>query len=327
MKTLGIERVLCGLVAGLAAGCSSLDSGEQTYCNSVGVDSSACQGQVSSGIGAGWWCMDREPPMLREPKPPTQPVGFVMPVVEWGALTPMAGRGLQTSLCLVTDFRCQNPLIPVYTVTDGPFANMPLPAGAAGFPVIEGFNGFLKFQVQTMPGTPDPDQYVPQTYYLGGPVSGDVTRGPPILMVKNRDRDTIFQQSFRGMVDASIVQTTGAVVVNVGDCDGNPVNNARVEINIKNDLIPFQLPASRIPIAQPPNGDGSVGTGPSGAVGYLKVPEGAVQVRAFRSDMTEIGSAQLGVEPGEISVVSIRPPYLNDANVVGVPIDDGQRRQ
>jgi len=82
----------------------------------------------------------------------------------------------------------------------------------------------------------------------------------------------------------------------------------------------FLLPANRIPVAQA--SDQPLVTGSSGMVGYVEVPPGSVELRGFRAGEAEpFGSAQLGVVPGQLSMASLRPAYLLDANVVGRTIE------
>jgi hypothetical protein len=265
-----------------------------------------------------WWCLDLPPPSLREPRPVTQPVGFVLPVVEWGTLTPLAGRGLTATLCSNTQFSCASPLAPPYAVREGMLGSLPLPAGAAGVPVIEGFDGFIKFQVPSYPGDPVSEvlEFIPLSYYLGGPISGEVSQGPPLTLLQRGLWETVLQQSFPEL-DRAPLQERGTLMAGVFDCNGDPVSDARVEINLAGAVTPFLLPSSRIPIAQPA---GSVITIESGLLGYLGVPPGAVQLRAFRRGDTEpFGRAELGIVAGEMSAASLRPAYLNDANLRGVP--------
>jgi len=195
----------------------------------------------------------------------------------------------------------------------------------AGVPVYEGFDGFVKFTVSS-PGGGASD-YVPETYYLGGKVFGDVSQGPPLLMLRHDAEDNLLKQSFTS-VDPATAKAMGVIVVVAYDCNRNPVSNARIEISTQAQPgspppIPFLLPATRIPIpASPPPYDQPVYTETSGAVGYLNVAPGSVNVKAFRgNDTVPFAEGQLGAVGGELSVASIRPSYLTDANITGVAIE------
>jgi hypothetical protein len=315
------RRLLALVLIGLA-GCSSLDADTDTFCE-LNADDESCGDDPRLDP---FWCLDDAPPVLPAPRPATEPVGMVFPVVEWGTLQPLAGRGLRSALCTTAVFSCATPLGPIYNTVTGRLGTTQLPPEVAGIPVYEGFDGFVKFTVTPPEGTPMSQQYLPETYYLGGRVSGDVSQGPPLLMVQFGVRDSILQQSFP-MLDAAAAAANGIVVVGAYDCNGNPVSNARIEASASGSngangtLVPFLLPASRIPIPTPPPYDQPFFTGTSGTMGYLNVPPGAVQVRAYVGNSSEpFGTAELGSVGGEITVVSIRPPYLNDANLVGVAI-------
>jgi hypothetical protein len=259
---------------------------------------------------------------LAAPRAATDPVGFVLPIVEWDSRNPLAGRGLTATLCPVAQFTCENPLAPPFVVQEGVLGTLPLPLSTAGVPVPEGFDGFVKFDVLAPPDVTNDQQFVPVSYYLGGPISGDISQGPPILMTQRGLLDAMRQQAFAD-IDADTLQRFGLLQLGVYGCNGTPVNDARIELvaggQAPSSLVPYQLPASRIPIAVPP--DQPLYTGTSGLVGYWGVPAGAVQARAYRrGDTAPFATAELGSVPGQMSQASIRPPYLNDANVVGTPI-------
>jgi hypothetical protein len=320
----GIGHALCGILA-LASGlaCSDLDRGEDTYCettgNGIGPVCGASQEDVSEDR---WACLDQEPPMLPNPRPGAF-VGFIQPVVEWSTLTPLAGRGLQASLCRIFDLECRMPILPPYMIQDGMVGEMPLPPAAAGFAGVvmpEGFSGFIKFEVvPAQPDTPEAGRYVPSQYYLAGSVSGNLSVGPPVIMFQQGVRAQIVQSSFPG-TDPLSVLNNAAIAFGVYDCNGKPVSDARIELNVGGvsppNVIPFQLPASRIPVAQPR--DQPLYTGGSGIAGFLNVPPGTVQVRAFRrNDDQQFGAVELGAVAGQLTIGPVRPDYLKGANLEG----------
>jgi hypothetical protein len=300
------------------AGCVELDPADDIVCESEGDCTSVAPG--GPNVPEQWACLDLAPPILPPPRPADQLVGFVIPVLDWGTRTSLAGQGLFVQYCSPLDFDCQPPLN-TYTTRAGFIGNQPLPPEAAalltGLPISEGFFGFLKFGMQLPANAPPAAQFIPVTYYLGGSVAGDVTQGPPLLMLNQEGVANVMSQSFQG-VDPTVASTQGIVVVGVLDCNGAPVTNARVEIN-KAGVFPFVLPASRIPIGRP--ADEPLVTGAAGLAGYLGVPPGAVEVRAFRgNDAEPFGIGEFGVVAGEISVFALRPAYLNNANVPGLPV-------
>jgi hypothetical protein len=310
-----LDGVLVASGLALLAGCTELDAANDLVCD---VSGECTPGDPEPQDDPRWACLDQTPPALPPPRPPSMPVGFIIPVLEWGSLASLAGQGLTAALCDVTAFDCTRPLAPPYTTRSGFIGNTPLPPeanGAAGIPIFEGFDGFVKFTVALPPTAPPEAAFVPLTYYLGGRVNGDVTQGPPIVMLNRGSLANVFSQSFGG-VDPMVAAGGGIVVVGAFDCNGAPVDNARIEIN-QPGAIPFVLPASRIPISQ--SADEPLYTGPSGLAGYLNVTR-AVQVRAFRGNDTEpFGTGQFGAVAGEISVFGLRPAFLNDANVRGAP--------
>jgi hypothetical protein len=300
-------------------------------CQAVGSQlecrSGFCRGIPSTSAGAlstaggAWWCLDQEPPPLQAPRPASDPVMFVLPVVEWGSLAPLRGGGLTATLCAAVDFTCRQPLFPPYVVGEGSVGATALASGFTSVPVPEGFDGFIKFEIESAPDTPEELQFMPFAYYLSGPVMGDVTQVPPLLMVQRRMFDSVLEQSFPG-IDAEASRALGSVDVSVYDCNGEPVSNARVELNIAGqsvlDLIPFQLPASGIPIMAPP--DQPLYTSTSGRIGYFNAALGAVQLRAYRRGDTEpFGSVELGSVAEQFSGSMIRPRYFTDAHIPSPP--------
>lgn len=270
-----------------------------------------------------WWCLDQVPPPLPAARPASSLVGFVLPVLEWSSRAPLAGQGLTATLCSVIDLACQNPLSPPYSVQDGVLGTTVLPPGAAGVPVPEGFDGFIKFEVMQADQTLETQQFLPVSYFLGGQISGDLTQGPAIVMTQRAVFDTMIQQSFPG-VDLAVVRGLGVVQLGAYDCNGEPANDARIELSMAGEtpagVVPFLLSASRIPIAQAM--DQTLYTAASGLVGYLGVPTGAVQAQAYRrGDADPFGTVQLGSLADQISQASIRPAYRLDANLTGVPLD------
>lgn len=308
------------LMLAASLGCAELDPSDESYCDlNAGVGTCASQ---PGDVDGPWWCVNQPPQEL--PPPQARLVAFVLPAIDWGTRAPMAGNGLTASLCTVLNYACPVPLADPYAVQAGRLENIPIPPPAAGVPVPEGFDGFIKFDVNVPPGTPEAQRYVPETYYLGGAISGETTLGAPILMIQRGQRETIVRQSFSN-VDPAIPIGLGSLAFGVYDCNGDPVLGARVEIRMEGEapagVLPFQLPASRIPVQQPANQD--LTTDPaSGLAGYLSVPGGTVQLTAYRTDIPSgdmIGRIEIGSVPGELSVGSIRPPYARDANLRQAP--------
>jgi len=270
----------------------------------------------------GWWCLGKAPQVLPQPRRGDVVVGFVLPVVEWISVTPLVNRGLVATLCPSALFNCESPLAPPFAIRDGLLANTALPAGAAGIPVPEGFDGFIKLDVIDVVAQSfiSADQvFIPASYYLPGPISGDISLGHAVLMLQRGSRNTLFQQSFPSL-DFNTALSSGTVISAVSDCQGQLVSDVRVEITVAGRAVPgmtrFVLPNSRIPIEVPP--DEPLVTGASGMVGFIGVPPGAVQLRAFRRDEAQpFGTTELGAVSGEISVGSLRPAYLRGANLGG----------
>jgi hypothetical protein len=303
-----------------ALACSDLAPSEDSFCSTTGEGKPPCIDPPPVGPGSDndFTCLGLAPQPL--PTPGNAPVGFVQPVVDWFTRAPLAGRGLQATLCSTLDPPCAKPLATPYMVQDRMLGMAMLPPGAAGVPMLEGFDGFIKFDVITPPDTPTDNQFVSEAYYLTQPVSGAVSSGPPVLMVTKGLRSSIAQNSFNNL-DPNTVATNGIVVSGIYDCKGNPVTNARVEITLNGQpaagVVPFLLPASRIPNAQPMD-QPLYTTANAGIAGFLNVPPGTVKVLAYRADdTTPFGEVQLGSVPGQITVGPVRPAYLNSANLTG----------
>jgi hypothetical protein len=290
-------------------------------CRTALHTSSGGQPGIGPDRSSPWWCLGQVPPPLPPPRSgvfSTLAVSFVLPVVDWTTRAPLAGRGLRATLCSTLDSLCQTPLAPPYLVPDAT-AGSALPPGAAAIPVPEGFDGFIKFDVLPTSDNPTDQQFLPVAQYLGGILSGDITQGPPVLMVPRPTLNAIVQQSFPG-VDPGVVSSNGIVEVGVYDCNGGSVTDARIELEVNGQavpgVVPFQLPASRIPIAQA--SDRPLYTSPNGWVGYLNVAPGVVRVLAYRGDETEpFAETQLGAVAGQISQGLIRPAYFQDASIPG----------
>lgn len=262
-----------------------------------------------------WWCLGQEPSALPAPRRDTL-VGFVLPVVEWSTQQPLAGRGLTARLCPAIDFSCTTPLFPPYAIRDATLNGMPLPLGAAGIPVPEGFGGFLRFDVEVSPAAPPADDFMPTSYFLAGVVSGDISVGPPVTLIRRGEFGMMLDQSFPGLTAGPFVSSS--VTASVRDCNGQPVVGARVEVSRSgaslDGVVPFQLPPSGILVAQPL--DEPLLTGDTGAVGYVNVPAGAMQLLAFRpGDSEPFARAELGVVPGQNSLIALRPVSLTGASL------------
>jgi hypothetical protein len=319
LRLARLRRALWGLSSGLfCLGCGSDDDLAKGY---LGDTPETGDTPPAPDPRAGvleltdpWWCLGQPPPAFPALRPPDQPVAFVLPVLDWNTLTPLAGRGLTATLCPGTLFNCATPLTPPYSVREGLLGSVTLPPSAAGIPVIEGFDGFIKFEVSTPLNTPEALQFIPVSYFLGKPISGDVSVGQAVYMLQSDAWNILLQQSFPRL-DLTLVQQRGTLIVGVFDCNGAPVDNARIEIVVaggNTGMTPFLLPDSRIPIAQ----SEPLVTATSGRAGYLDVPPGAVQLRAFRGDDTEpFGSTEIGVAPGQMAVALLRPAFFPDADL------------
>jgi hypothetical protein len=306
MKTRGFEKLGHGLV-GMAALLACADA----------EPSAAAPGGTGdvAATDSPWWCLDQAP-TAQAFEPKREPVAFALQVVEWGTLRPLAGTGLTAKLCASQQFTCETPLVAPYVVTDGGLGATPLPPGIAGVPIMEGFDGFIRFEVMAPPDAPSEQQFVPTNYYLGGTIVGDLTQGPTLMMVQHSTWETMVQASFPD-VDPLATRDLGIVMLGAYDCNGVPADDIRIEIgqvDPARTVTPFLLPPSRVPIEQP--AQQPLVTGTSGRAGYIGVPPGAVQLRAFRRGEAEpYGTVELGVVPGEVSVASLRPAYFVDANV------------
>jgi hypothetical protein len=245
-------------------------------------------------------------------------VAFVLPVVEWTTIAPLAGRGLTATLCPSVLFSCATPVAPPYVVQDRMLGNYALPPSAAGIPAPEGFDGFIKFDVLASNAVPADQVFIPTNYFLPGPIAGDISQGPTVLMLTRGNRAIMLQQSFPELDPLS--GQAAMVIARVFDCRGQPVSDARVEITVagqeRDGVVPFLVPRSRIPIQVPP--DEPLVTGTSEMVGFLGVAPGTVQLRAFRRGETEpFATTEIGAVAGEISVGLLRPAALESANVAG----------
>ena len=329
MSPHGVERVLFAVVAWAAAGCSGLADGADTYCltDGQGIGAGCGTGGTSGspdGVDpatAGWWCLG-QPPV--DPKfMPGNRAALLLPVLEWSTRTPLMDRGLQATFCANGDITCAFPLagpIPISSSLLAGSVGM-LPPGVAGVPVTEGFDGFIKFDVVPDPsqGTPPEDQqFVSDYLYLNGIIAGPVSQGQPVLMFQRRYRQGIIQATFPS-ADVNAVVSRGSVAVGVYDCDGKAVEGARVELTSEGkvvaDALPFVLPASRIPVAQPP--DKPLVTQVAGSAGFLNVPLGSVLLTGYLQDGTRIGQVPLGSVAGQLTIGTIRPDYVRKADITG----------
>jgi len=327
----GAKAVLCGVVLATAPACSDLDPGNESYCDvNAGVGEECSMDPPREPPVDGWWCLDQTPTPLPLPRPNTTPVALALTVVEWGTRASMAGTGLTASLCLSIDPTCARPLATPYIVEAGTLGGKPLPeliakAGLTTVPVFEGFDGFVRFTVTPQPGAVvgPGTAFIPQTYYLGGSISGDMTLGGSMLMIQQGLIQNIVTNSFPS-VDPAAALSLGGLAFGVYDCDGQPVGDARIELSVASRSptaavpIPFQLPLQRIPIAQDPTQP--LYTSSSGLAGYINVPQGTVELRAYRrGDSQPFGTVQLNSVAGEISVGTVNPDYVLDANLPAVP--------
>jgi hypothetical protein len=172
----------------LALGCSDLDDPQDTWCLTEGQGVGDCvdpEGQVDGPNP--WSCLGQaaqEPTFV-----PARPAGLVLPVLEWSSRASLMDQGLTATLCRAGDWQCLDPIndtpIPIRTGVLG--SSVQLPPFAAGVPVAEGFDGFIRFDVDPgNPATPDEQRYVSTFLYLTGPIAKTVTVGPPILMFQRR---------------------------------------------------------------------------------------------------------------------------------------------
>lgn len=243
-------------------------------------------------------------------------MALVTPVLDWATLQPLTGQGLSATLCSIADFSCQEPLGAPYEVAGGSLGALMLSAGAGAFPVPQGFDGVVRFGIPAE-GVPEADRYLPVVYFLNGVASGAVAVMPPLLMMQTRLWELVLERSFPD-VDPAAARASGTVLASVWDCNGQPVLDARMEIAQAGEMPPllaaFQVPASRIPVAQPPEQLRSSADG----VGFLGVPAGFVAITAFRpEDDQRIGTLPLGVVPGQITMGMIRPDYFRSVGIPG----------
>jgi hypothetical protein len=310
-----------GLLAllGLSTACSELDRSEDTYCR-VNPDDPTCL------LEQPWACLNDPPQPLPLPMPGSV-VAFIQPVLEWGTKQSLAGRGLTASLCPGINSSCSAPLS-TQEIIPGMVGPRPLPSTVpaifSAVAVPEGFDGFIKFEVPRDPATtPDGDRFIPDAYYLAGEISGQVSQGAPILMLQKKLRDIVIQDSF-DLENPLVVNNSGIVAFSVYDCQGVPVSGARVQIDmggsVPPNVVPFQLPASRIPVAQDPNAP--LLTSETGSAGYLNVPPGTVRVLAYQDATSQepFGEIQVGSVAGQITLAPIRPRYVRSADV-NRPVD------
>lgn len=315
----GFESLLIALMSASALACSDLADGADSYCltDGQGLGPECTDGTGNTGP---WWCLDQTP--LEPEFTPQERAALVLPVVEWSRRLPLMDAGLTAQLCPTGDPTCAAPLTPPIPIQSGLLGPaVQLPTGAAGVPVFEGFDGFIKFDV--VPPTPpasDEERFVTAFLYLNGIISQPISQGPPILMFQRRFRQTIVGQAFPG-VDVNAVISRGAVAFRVYDCNGVPVENARVELTsggvVPENILPFRLPASRIPDPAPRNEP--LFTQSGGGAGFLNLPDGFVSITAYREDNVRIGGVQLGVVPGQLTVGTVRPDYARTADISGVP--------
>jgi hypothetical protein len=327
MSLRGAERVLCGAVAFAAVACSGLADGGETYCLTEGQGLGGCgtggsSGDETPGGTGAWWCLDQTP--VDPPFTPGNLAALILPVLEWGTRTPLMDRGLTATLCPTGNVTCENPLAAPITIKSGLLgpAVGTLPPGAAGVPLQEGFDGFIKFDVAqdpSMPPVPEDQQFASTFLYLNGIIAGPVSRGQPVLMFQRRFRQGIVRDTFPS-ADVNQVVSRGAVAVGVYDCDGKPVDNARVELTTEGrpapEALPFILPPSRIPLPQT-LGQPLV-TQATGSAGFLNVPLGYVVVTAYQQDGgTRIGQVQLGSVAGQLTIGAVRPDFARKADITG----------
>jgi len=296
--------------------CSDLAPSEDSYCTTAGEGKAGCID--TPGNTEEWSCLGQSPVPL--PAAGSSLVAFVLPVVNWNSLAPLAGQGLTAKLCGNVDTPCAMPLGGVpYTVQAGMIGPRMLPPGAAGVPVPEGWQGFIKFEVAVPDPNPDA-QYVPEAYYLPGTVSGALSQGPPLVMLTKGLRTSILQGSFPG-VDPASAASRGVVVSGIYNCKGEPAEDVRVELLVNGQkpagIYPFLLPASRIPIPQDPTKD-LYTSAEYGIAGFMNVPTGSVQVLAYRRGETDsFGQIQMNSVADQITVGPVRPRFLNSANLAG----------
>jgi len=312
------ENMLCAaLTLGSSLACSGLAKSDDTFCLTEGNGTGPC---IDIPGNDAWSCIGQEPAML--PQPGSNPVAFVQPVVDWNSLAPMAGRGLTAKLCGNLDSTCANPIAPPWVVQDRMLGTKPLPAGAAGVPVPEGWQGFIKFEVTPNPGDPNPDNlFVPEAYYLPGTISGEVSQGPPLVMLTRGLRANLLAQSFPSVDPATAATARGVVVSGIYDCKGEPAADVRVELLVNGQkpegIYPFLLPPSRIAIPQDPTKD-LYTSAQYRIAGFMNVPTGSVQVLAYRRGETEpYGQIEMQSVADQINVGPVRPRFLNSANLAG----------
>ncbi len=318
---------LLAAIGVVALGCSEIAPGDEDYCDvNPGVGPCA----TAEAADPQWWCLDTAPGDLPDVRQ-NQFVGFVLPAVDWNTSAPLAGNGLVATLCGGIDPACSQPLntTPIEALTA--LGAQALPPGAAGLPLPEGFRGVIKFDVRR-DGRPENEQYITTRYHMGGAALVDparqpdgIMRGAPILMLQRGLAETTVRESFPLTGTPEQTLSLAALAFGVYDCNGDVVPNARIEIKqggvTPTGLLPFQLPASFIPVTFQP--DTPLVTDVSGQVGYLNVPTGSVQLTAYQTLSTGqeriIGRAEMGAVGGQFSVGVIRPAYFLDADVRGAP--------
>jgi hypothetical protein len=272
-----------------AASCSDLDPASDD-CDSL--DLAGCN-PVGGGLNDAelppeWRCLAADYVPEAPPQSASMQVTYTGSVLDFQFAQPMTAT---VTPCLINDVTCMPPLFGQAAPVP-PSANDPLPRIAATVPRT--FEGYMRLTAEG---------YIPQDWYLQGPLLNNVQNPLPFLMVSQQ----AFVDFSRGLgLDPLEVAPLGVLAVYVLDCDGNRAPDVTVRLPdaetdpALDDVVPWGI-QRRIPVANRP-------TDVDGIAGFAKLPVKNISVEAVVNGRN-FGLTSFRIEGGRLTTGAIRSVY------------------
>lgn len=245
-------------------------------CSAIGLDGALCVDQVCQqalGISA-WSCLGE----VQLPASGERRVSLAIPVVD--VLTTRAPEDLRVRFCPKLDVDCDQPLDGDFHIDAG---------GHAIFQVEAGFDGYIELMT---------DSITPALFFVTQPLWRDTVLRSVLPVVSPEG----FHGIAEGIGTTLDLDKLGHVYALASDCEGNPAQGVRFEIDRQTPQTARYYMINNVPVAS------AVHTDASGSGGFLNVESGFTRITGYVSSTgARIGDSGFIVRAGAVSYPLVLP--------------------